>query len=312
MLAVRFLTLLIVFTLASGVLHAAYANLEKDEKTGDTYYVYNDSGEGHSGDDAPSGNGDVYRYDSPIDSRDDVLLDEMQAAKINLDEFGNPIVITLARGSVARREVAFTFDDGPHPVYTSKILSILQHYRIRATFFMVGFMMNKYPHWAKMTAQLGNEIGTHTYDHFRLTSLPDDEVVYQIKQSVDAIVEITGQRPRFLRPPGGRYDQAVLKRIAEHKLAVALWTYNSKDLDVSDPKKLHKSILDSVEPGSIILLHDGSDATIAILPQLIEDIQAKGYNFVTLSEMLANSSKPGPVSGAGPQDYSDWRIRSYE
>lgn len=308
----RLYLLLLIFIGVFAASNAAQANLEVDEETGSTYYVYNDSGEGHSGDDAPSGNGDVYRYGSPIDSRDDSLIDELQAAKINLDEHGNPIVVTLARGNTGRREVAFTFDDGPHPVYTSKILSILQHYRIRATFFMVGFMMNKYPHWAKMTAQLGNEIGTHTYDHFRLTSLPDDEVVYQIKQSVDAIAEITGQRPRFLRPPGGRYDQAVLKRIAEHKLAVALWTYNSKDLDVTDPKKLHKSIIDSIEPGSIILLHDGSDATIAILPKLIEDIQAKGYTFVTMSEMLANSTKAGPVSGTGPQDYSDWRIRSYE
>ena len=291
---------------------ASHANNAVDEETGNTYYVFADSNEGHSGDSTPSGNGEVYKYDAPIDSRDDSLLDESQAAKINLDEYGNPIVITLMRGNSGRREVALTFDDGPHPVYTSKILSILQHYRIRATFFMVGFMMNKYPHWAKMTSQLGNEIGSHTYDHFRLTSLPDDEVVYQIKQSVDAIVEITGQRPRFLRPPGGRYDQAVLRRIAEHKMAVGLWSYNSKDLDVTDPKKLYKNILDSVEPGSVILLHDGSDATIAMLPTLIEELQSKGYSFVTMSEMLANSSKPGGVSGTGPQDYSDWRIRSYE
>jgi peptidoglycan/xylan/chitin deacetylase (PgdA/CDA1 family) len=291
-----------------------YANEAGDDAPGTSYYVYQDGEDGYSGDAKPSGDGGVFNFnDYYLNSSDDALMDESIAAKMNLDEKGNPIVVRLMHGANKYSEVALTFDDGPHPKYTSRILSILQHYRIHATFFMVGFMANRNPHWAKQVAQLGNEVGNHTYDHFRLTSLPEDEVVYQIRQTQDVIYQITGKYPRFIRPPGGRYDQAVLQRLAENGLAVALWTHNTKDLDVDNADAIFQDAMRDLESGSIILMHDGSDVTIEILPRLIEAILAKGYTFVTLSEMLDRSGigKSGQSSDSNTGDYEDWRKNGY-
>lgn len=289
------------------------ANEATDSETGSTYYVYDDSED--SGEVKPASNGGVFNYsDAYTNSRDDALMDEALARQMNLDENGNPIVIRLTNGSKARREIALTFDDGPHPIYTSKILSILQHYRIRATFFMVGYMANRYPHWAKQVTQLGNEIGNHTYDHFRLTSLPNDEIVYQIKQTQDVLYQITGRYPRFIRPPGGRYDQAVLQRLADNGLAVALWTHNTKDLDISDPKVVFDGVIKSLDSGTIILMHDGSDVTIKVLPGIIEEGLKRGYKFVTMSEMLDHSGmlrNETATDGASGADYKDWRVNTY-
>jgi peptidoglycan-N-acetylglucosamine deacetylase len=304
--------LLILFLLSTS--SPTRANEATDSETGSSYYVYDDSDGGGSGDVQSASNDGVFNYnDTYLNSRDDALMDEALANQMNLDENGNPFVIRLASGNKAYREIALTFDDGPHPVYTSKILSILQHYRIRATFFMVGYMANRNPHWAKQVAQLGNEIGNHTYDHFRLTSLPDDEIVYQIKQTQDVLYQITGHYPRFIRPPGGRYDQTVLQRLADNGLAVALWTYNTKDLDVNDPNAIYNDVMKSLDSGSIILMHDGSDVTIEVLPRIIEEGMARGYKFVTLSEvlehsgLLRNSSATDTTPSSG---YEDWRISS--
>jgi len=289
----------------------ALADEGGDDPQAPSYYVYTDGDEGQSGDAQPIGDGGVFNFsDYYVNSSDDALMDESIAKKMNLDENGNPIVIRLAHGASRYREVALTFDDGPHPKYTSRILSILQHYRVRATFFMVGYMANRNPHWAKQVVQLGNEVGNHTYDHFRLTSLPADEVVYQIRQTQDVLYQITGKHPRFIRPPGGRYDQGVLQRLAENGLAVALWTYNTKDLDVADSEVILRDTLRGLESGSIILLHDGSDATIEALPRLIEAILAKGFRLVTLSEMLDHeqSGDVGQTSeNEGSDNYEDWR-----
>lgn len=290
------------------------ANEATDSETGSTYYVYDDNDNGGSGEAQSAADDGVFNYnDTYLNSRDDALMDEALANQMNVDENGNPLVIRLASGNAAYREVALTFDDGPHPVYTSKILSILQHYRIRATFFMVGYMANRNPHWAKQVAQLGNEIGNHTYDHFRLTSLPDDEIVYQIKQTQDVLYQITGRYPRFIRPPGGRYDQMVLQRLADNGLAVALWTHNTKDLDVNDPKVVYDEVVNSLGSGSIILMHDGSDVTIEVLPRIIEEGINRGFKFVTLGEMLDHSGllRNSSAEDTTPaSDYEDWRINS--
>ncbi|MCD6119815.1 polysaccharide deacetylase family protein [bacterium] len=308
-----FFALLIILCFADAT--AALGNQATDEETGASYYVYDDSESGYSGEIEAAGDGNIFNFsDFYLDSRDDALMDEMLASRMNLDSDGNPIVFRLMRGNPARREVALSFDDGPHPRYTSRILSILQHHRVHATFFMVGFMANRYPHWAKQVAQLGNEIGNHTYDHFRLTKLPADEVDYQITQTQEVLYQITGRYPRFVRPPGGRYDQAILQEFADNGLAVGLWTHNSKDVDIKDPYAIYNAVMDNLENGTIILMHDGSDATIEVLPKLIESIKAKGYTFVTLGEMLDHmefDSAAAKDGEEGSTEYSDWRIKSY-
>ena len=290
-----------------------------DDRSFSDYYVYSDGQSPQSAqpDDqqaADAGGGGVYKYnDGPNkdDSRDDMLLDQAIAAKMNTDANGNPISLMVTGGSPERKEVALTFDDGPHPEYTSKILAILQHYRIRATFFMVGFQANKYPQWVRQVFQMGNEIGNHTYDHFRLTKLPPDEVSYQIKQTQEVIYQITGRYPRFIRPPGGRFDSSVLQEFAADKLAVGLWTYNTKDIDVKDPDAVYQGVMSNLHNGAIFLMHDGADSTAAALPRIIEGIESQGYKMVTLGEMVEHlqAGKAAEVPQSANYSYDEWKVR---
>ncbi len=220
------------------------------------------------------------------------ILDELpeNLENLNIGRDGEAIVSQLRHGNPKLREIALTFDDGPHPMFTAKILSILRHYRVPATFYLVGVQAERYPDWVKMIFQEGHEIGNHTYDHFRLVNLPYEEQVYQIEQFQALIFELTGVYPKFLRPPGGRFDKATVDLMNRNGLALGLWTINPKDPIAVSPDELFRNISRSAENGSIILLHDGSESTVQMLPKLIETLKRKGYTFVTMSQMLMHSS----------------------
>jgi len=207
----------------------------------------------------------------------------------NREPDGGLLVKELRRGNPSLKEVALTFDDGPHPAYTSCILAILHHYRVPVTFFMVGVQAARYPEWVKMAFQEGHEIGSHTYDHFRLVGLPFDEQTYQIEEFQQLIFKLTGTYPRFLRPPGGSYNAQTVELMNRNGLAVGLWSFNPKDLTDVAAQELYRSILQNVSNGGVIMLHDGSAATVEMLPLLIETLKRRGYRFVTMSQMLAHA-----------------------
>jgi len=197
-------------------------------------------------------------------------------------------ITNLSRGNPRLKQVALTFDDGPHPEFTSQLLSVLDFYDVPATFFFVGVQAQKYPHWVKMTNQAGHELACHTYDHFRLPKLPREEKAYQIDEFQRLVENLTGVTPRFLRPPGGRLDAETGEMLAERGMVLAMWdvaindTYEGKTKDDT-----LGAALKNIRPGSVVLAHDGIQATIDMLPELITILRAQGYTFVTLSEMAA-------------------------
>lgn len=248
------------------------------------------------------------------------ILDELPE---NLEEFnvgkdGEAIVKELRRGSSSLKEVALTFDDGPHPLYTAKILAILRYYRVPATFFMVGVQAEKYPQWVQMVFQEGHEIGNHTYDHFRLVNLPYEEQVYQIEEFQRLIHGLTGFYPRFLRPPGGRFNSSTVKLMNKNGLALGLWTINPKDGTGVRGYEMYDQIIREVENGSIILFHDGSSEVVNILPRLIETLRRRGFEFVTMSQMLVHSNR-NLVAGSSKtyqnvneeEKPTSWKVYSY-
>ncbi|QMU80343.1 polysaccharide deacetylase family protein [Streptacidiphilus sp. PB12-B1b] len=195
--------------------------------------------------------------------------------------------------------VAITFDTGPS-IRTPQILSILRTYHVHATFFTIGQNVMKYPATAKAMAAQGNEMETLTWDHQILTSISKDDVRKEIVQGRAAVKQVTGEVPGLLRPPQGRTSDAITAVCRDLGMAEVEWTATASDFETTDPALITQRILGQTKPDGIILLHDhvdptnhGYNGTVAALPGIISALQAKGYTFVTVSQLLA-PGKPQP------------------
>lgn len=203
----------------------------------------------------------------------------------------HPLYLKLTRGDPSARMVALTFDDGPHPEFTSKLLAVLDKYNVRATFFVVGKMAEKCPDLVRKELAAGHEIGNHTYSHANLAKLSESGAAAELKECEDTLREITGEKAKYCRPPGGRYDREAVIAASQMGLTTVLWTDNSADYLGLGERKLQRRVLSRVTPGGIILMHDGVQQTIDVLPAIIEKLRSKGYRFVTLSELQAEAAK---------------------
>ncbi|MCX5709483.1 MAG: polysaccharide deacetylase family protein [Candidatus Omnitrophica bacterium] len=203
---------------------------------------------------------------------------------------------TVYVGRVSEKVVALTFDDGPSPVWTPQILDELKKGQVKATFFMLGEHVIKYPEVAKRVAAEGHEIENHTYDHHVLIYYTMDELEKEIKEAEKTIKEVTGQTTTCFRPPKAWLTAAEKKKLKEMGYTTVLWTLNSKDWVTFDDKYIIRYILKRVQPGDIILFHDsggvfkveGGDRheTVLAVARLIEKLKEKGYRFVTIKELL--------------------------
>jgi peptidoglycan/xylan/chitin deacetylase (PgdA/CDA1 family) len=197
-------------------------------------------------------------------------------------------VAELSRGNHGLRQVALTFDDGPHQEYTEQLLSILEYYDVPATFFFVGIQCVKYPQYVKMAHDGGHEIGSQTYDHFRMPQLPREEKEYQIDEYQLLIERLCGVTPKFMRPPGGQVDDQTRNLLKQRGMVLALWDVALNDTrDGKTAAEMLETAKRGVRPGSVILAHDGIKATVELLPQLIEELRRQGYGFVTMSQLAA-------------------------
>lgn len=177
--------------------------------------------------------------------------------------------------------VALTFDDGPSS-FTDRLLDCLVKNNAKATFFFVGEEVEHFPETAKRIADLGFEMGNHTYSHEDLTSLTAEEIQYQISATEQAIHSATGQNSTLLRPPYGSINSSVSALISKPAI---LWSIDTLDWESRDPQKITEVVLNEVENGSIILMHDifssSVDAAEIFIPELIK----QGYSFVTVQEL---------------------------
>lgn len=192
----------------------------------------------------------------------------------------------LIRGNPNRKWIALTFDDGPHPLYTPKLVAVLNRYQVKATFFVVGKMAEQYPDLVRLLQQSGHAIGNHTYHHVNLTHLTPEQIAVEIKACGKVIQNLTGQAPHLFRPPGGDYNQTV----AEIANALGYWLILWTD-DPGDYARPHKTVLKQrlfahISNGGVILLHDGVPETIDLLPELLKYLKQEGYEIVLVDAML--------------------------
>lgn len=184
---------------------------------------------------------------------------------------------------VSEKRIALTFDDGPHPKVTKQILKTLEKYKAKATFFVIGQEVKKYPEIMKEVYDAGHEIGNHTYNHEKLTTLSQKEVKHQIQSTDEIIKSVIGKNATVFRPPYGSYDETIIKQL---KVPSVMWTIDTLDWKHRDPEKTALAIEEQVNNGSIILMHDIHQATADALETILEELQKQGYTFVTVSELL--------------------------
>lgn len=193
--------------------------------------------------------------------------------------------------------VALTFDDGPGPK-TDQLLDMLKQADALATFFVVGPNAERRPKTLVRMLAEGHEIGNHTWNHRVLTSLAPGGLTQEIGGTVAAVKEATGVAPTLMRPPYGATN-AKVKAAAE--VPVILWDVDTLDWKVRDAKKVVANAVRDTKPGSIVLLHDIHSSTVEAVPAILRKLDAQGFHFVTVSQLLA-SAKPadGAVYMRGP------------
>ena len=180
--------------------------------------------------------------------------------------------------------VAITFDDGPNPTNTPQILAALKKYNAKATFFMLGQNANSYPDTVKAVYNSECEIGIHTWNHPQLTKLTSDNIAKQVSDTSDVIYEITGYRPKIVRPPYGAINDTVKSTLSEYPLI--LWNIDSLDWKSRDENVFVPHVMQDVQDGDIILLHDIHSTTVPGAEKIISQLTEQGYQLVTVSELL--------------------------
>lgn len=193
--------------------------------------------------------------------------------------------------------VALTFDDGPSP-YTDRLLRILTDADARATFFLIGNKVAADPAGANRIAEAGMEIGSHTWEHPNMTTIPAADVPAQFSKANDAIRTATGVTPTLWRPPGGLTDAAVNARAAEAGQAAILWDVIPFDwINDADTNATRYMLMTQIKPGSVVLFHDTYSSTVDLVYQFLPVLKANGYQVVTVSQLLGPRA-PGSVYGS--------------
>ncbi|MGG1674921.1 polysaccharide deacetylase family protein [Neobacillus sp. NRS-1170] len=190
----------------------------------------------------------------------------------------------------SQKVIAITFDDGPNPIYTPQVLEIFSEAGGKATFFMIGKQMSKYPEMVKKVAEQGHEIGNHTFTHPKLSQLTQEKCSEEIERNESLIEELAGRKPVVFRPPYLDYNHETLS-VLEQKSYPMIGALNLGAHDWEQPGVDHilAKTRDCVRNGSILLFHDGygdRSQTIEAVRILVAELSSQGYQFVTVSSLL--------------------------
>jgi len=195
--------------------------------------------------------------------------------------------ITFSSVHVDEPYIALTFDDGPSATLTPKLLDLLAAHHIKATFFVIGENIAEHPEIVARAAREGHEIGNHSWSHPNFGKMSDENVRSQLRRTDDAIRSATGNRPTLLRPPYGSITAREKHWIHdEFGYRIILWDVDPYDWKRPGPAVVRNRILKETHRGSIVLSHDIHPGTIEAMPSTLDALEAKGFKFVTVSELL--------------------------
>ena len=197
--------------------------------------------------------------------------------------------------------IAITFDDGPDPVLTPRLLDLLKQRGIHATFFLVGKNAAAFPDVVRRIVEEGHEVGNHSWSHPLLTQLGQESVESQLRRTHDAILKACGTAPVLYRPPYGAVRVSQRARIEKSfGYPAILWDVDPQDWQhPRSAQKVYDRIHSQTRPGSIILCHDIHETTVAAMPATLDDLTARGYRFATVTQLIAYTTPPeimGPLA----------------
>ena len=187
--------------------------------------------------------------------------------------------------------IALTFDDGPSGAITEKLLDGLAARNVKATFFLCGYRIEKFPEIAQRMAEEGHELGLHSNRHDYMQHMTKEEALDDLAECQSILTESTGVSARLFRPPGGLYSQALLAASRELGLSVVFWSVDPHDWDKEKSSQVLPYLLSHASAGDIILMHDLTEHSVSAALSFIDTMYAKGYEFCTVSELAALSGE---------------------
>ncbi len=201
--------------------------------------------------------------------------------------------IFFLQGPADQKRVALTFDDGPDPRFSNGVLDVLKQYNVPATFFVLGSKAVANPQIVKRMQSEGHVIGNHTYAHPNLVKESGlGTLEREVTRTEDALNDIIGYRTKLFRPPYGFLYNELVEKLRKMNYYVIAWSVDSLDWKEDPPEVIASRVVDNIQPGAIILMHDGAEPgrdrtnTIESLRQIIPKLQEQGYEFVTVPELL--------------------------
>jgi len=210
--------------------------------------------------------------------------------------------VTFTRVLVSGNYIAITFDDGPHPQNTPRLLDILRARNVKATFYVIGRSVDLHPQIVRRTVAEGHEIGNHTYTHRLLSKLSDSEVRNELSRCRDSVARAAGVGIRTMRPPYGGLLQRQRELVhAEFGYPTILWSVDPLDWKRPGPSVVTSRILTATNAGGIVLAHDLHAPTVDAMPATIDGLLRRGFQFVTVSQLLAMNTEIATTQADAPR-----------
>ncbi len=220
-------------------------------------------------------------------------------------DFSNSSGISFSRVHVSGQYIAMTYDDGPHPANTPRLLDMLRERNIKATFYVIGQSVALYPQVLRRTVAEGHEIGNHSNTHRLLSKLSDAEVLADLGRCRDAVASAAGIQPRTLRPPYGGLLQRQRELVHEKfGYPTILWSVDPLDWKRPGAGVISSRILAGASAGGIVLSHDLHAQTVDSMPRTLDTLLERGYKFVTVSQLLAMQLPPESAQTAAAPSQS--------
>lgn len=206
------------------------------------------------------------------------------------------VPLILRRAETTQPNVALTFDDGPHPSLTPRLLDILAEHDARATFYVIGRNAERYPDILRRIAAEGHEIGNHTWSHPSLYGVNDRTMITELQRTNDIIQDTVGFAPVSIRPPyGNMYPRQSQLAFQELGLTTVLWSIDPLDWQRPGASVVASRILNQHHAGAVVLSHDIHGPTIRAMPSVVQGLQSRGYNLVQVSEIMGRRIWPAPT-----------------